>query len=354
MDPHEPEEAAGGLTVQGPGSQVKVCGYVYGTSDPPIQCTSRVFRRGFCRRHGTTSRCQVEGCPKGSVVKGFCIAHARQQCGDEVMSDHYKNRKRAKCDSDGCPKYMQWKGFCIPHAREKYGDERVDEHFSRKGSACNSEGCTKRKVLNGYCAEHAREQIGGDEALEKHIQSKSQHLCTIKDCFERKAFNGLCFTHACDQYGNDIVNEHAKGKRPEITRKKQQVVPTVQAGLSDDVGLTQNGGPVSSPSDNMQVVGSGVKKASMLCKTDGCTKQRTFQGYCIAHARVEKGNDAVDEYMKNKSKARCRIADCQKRMHYKGHCIAHAREVFGDIPVDEHRRGKKAQQHQHQHQLHTV
>lgn len=333
------------------GVPTKTCSYVYGGSDNPVHCTSRVFRRGFCRRHGTTSRCGVQDCPKGSVVKGYCIAHARERCGNDVMEDHYKNRKRAKCETADCTKYMQWKGLCIPHARERFGDERVDEHFSRKGSACNAEGCSKRKVYQGYCIEHARANHNAED-LEQYIRNKSQHLCSVKECFERKAFNGLCFTHACERYSADIVNEHAKGKRTDIRKKSpidhsqgdyEQRVQNVGEGEVDLA--SQDGVQLTSTNDNMQIMGGGgVKKPSMLCKTDACSKQRTFQGYCIAHARIEKGDEVVDEYMKTKSKARCRTQDCQKRMHYKGHCIAHAREVYGDAAVDEHRRGKKAQQ----------
>lgn len=99
--------------------------------------------------------CQVEGCQRGAITRGYCQMHYRRvlKTGDPGQSGPL--RVRGTCIASGCDKPVDAKDLCHGHFQRLDRHGVADLSPLRKGkSVCKVETCDRVAERRGYCRAH--------------------------------------------------------------------------------------------------------------------------------------------------------------------------------------------------------
>ena len=199
-------------------------------------CNSFEVADGYCRKHGPRWRCKHLECSKYAVIREMCVAHARQELGNNEVNELRGKALRCKKYPE-CSLKPALRGFCLPHAREQYGDETVDE-LRQKSRCCKYPECQKKVVLKGFCTKHAREKFGNEEFDRVH---RPLGRCKLETCDKKAFVRGYCTSHAREHVPREEFDKQYKKLR--------------------------------------------------RCKHPGCDKWSVVKGYCITHGNGSKASN---------------------------------------------------------------
>jgi hypothetical protein len=223
------------------------------------------------------NQCVVDGCEKGRVFDGMCVACAKA-AGLEVPA-------HLLCVVDGCKKFRVFDGMCLACA--KAAGKKMPPSLK-----CVVDGCEKGRKADGMCLACAK--AAGLE-VPAHL------LCVVDGCKKFRQFDGMCL--AC-----------AKAAGKKMPPSLKCVVDGCEKGRIRD-GMCRA---------CAKAAGSEVP-AHLLCVVDGCKKLRVRDGMCVACAKAA-GSEVPAHLL-------CVVDGCKKLRKADGMCVACAKAAGLEVPA---------------------
>jgi hypothetical protein len=124
--------------------------------------------------------CEVEGCDKPGVRRGWCFAHyARWRKYGDPLAD--RRPKRGTCSIEGCDKICHARGWCGTHYQQwlTHGDPLADNR-PQKG-ICSIAACGQPRLARGWCEKHYRKWKRYGDPLHEPQDLRARLLSSIEE-----------------------------------------------------------------------------------------------------------------------------------------------------------------------------
>lgn len=111
--------------------------------------------------------CQVEGCDRSAITRGFCEMHYRRVLKTGKPGPPGPLRERGVCRVEGCGEPVDAKDLCHGHyQRLQRGNQVVDTPLRGTLDSCQVDGCDRKVVSWGFCGAHYKRMIKFGDPLE--------------------------------------------------------------------------------------------------------------------------------------------------------------------------------------------
>ena len=94
-------------------------------------CSSQVFARSLCVKHGGKRGCSIPDCTQKPRVGNLC-------------QNHGGISSRKMCNQANCPKFAQTSGYCSAHGGGKRCEMEKCSTHARKGGLCKRHSAVKQ------------------------------------------------------------------------------------------------------------------------------------------------------------------------------------------------------------------
>ena len=98
--------------------------------------------------------CQVDGCGRDAITRGFCEMHYRRVLKTGDPGPPGPLRDRGICRIDGCDQPVDAKELCHGHYQRLARGQEVEGPLRGSLDSCRVEGCFRKVNSNGYCRSH--------------------------------------------------------------------------------------------------------------------------------------------------------------------------------------------------------